>query len=208
MRTSLFRQEALDYRRATLVGSVLDARRLPGRLVTGFAAAAALALAALGSFGEYAPTVRVDGVLAAVDGVAAAAVGGTGPAAPASRRAIAPAGAVLEARLRVPGRAVGGLSVGDPVTLRFAGQPFQRRGGVEGRVAEIARMAAAAGGAGEGVYLVRVALKTQRVAAIAVPGHAGVELRSGLPLVADCRLGRRRLAAWLFEPPARAAAKG
>lgn len=51
MRTSLFRQEALDFRRATLVGSVLAARRLPMPRLAWLCAYAALALAALAAFG-------------------------------------------------------------------------------------------------------------------------------------------------------------
>lgn len=64
MRTSLFRQEALDARRVTLVGSTLMARRFPFRLATALSVLAALALVALCFFGEYTRKVRVSGYLA------------------------------------------------------------------------------------------------------------------------------------------------
>jgi len=69
MRATLFRQEAVDFNRATLVGDALAARRLSFRLLTGFALAAVVALAALVWWGEYTRKAHVTGYLAPSAGV-------------------------------------------------------------------------------------------------------------------------------------------
>jgi membrane fusion protein len=78
MRTSLFRQEALEARRVSLVGSTLMARRFPFRLATGLSALAALALVALCFFGEYTRKVRVEGYLAPRTGLVKVLAGQAG----------------------------------------------------------------------------------------------------------------------------------
>jgi len=69
MRATLFRQEAVDFNRATLVGDALAARKLSFRLLTGFALAAVVALAALVWWGEYTRKAHVAGYLAPSAGV-------------------------------------------------------------------------------------------------------------------------------------------
>ncbi|HYS12834.1 MAG TPA: hypothetical protein VEN28_05955, partial [Burkholderiaceae bacterium] len=69
MRATLFRQEAIDFNRATLVGDALAARKLSFRLLTGFALAAVVALAALVWWGEYTRKAHVTGYLAPSAGV-------------------------------------------------------------------------------------------------------------------------------------------
>ena len=78
MRSSLFRQEALEARRVSLVGSTLIARRFPLRLATGLSVLAATALVALCCFGEYTRKVRVEGYLAPSTGVVEVFAGQTG----------------------------------------------------------------------------------------------------------------------------------
>jgi len=69
MRATLFRQEAIDFNRATLVGDALAARRLSFRLLTVFALASVVALAALVWWGEYTRKAHVTGYLAPSAGV-------------------------------------------------------------------------------------------------------------------------------------------
>ena len=68
MRTTLFRQEAIDAQRGTLLGAALARQRLPFALVSLLSAAAALALLALCLFGEYTRKVHVGGYLAPSSG--------------------------------------------------------------------------------------------------------------------------------------------
>jgi membrane fusion protein len=68
MRPTLFRQEAIDAQRGTLVGAALARQRLPFALVSLLSAGAALALVALCLFGEYTRKVHVGGYLAPSSG--------------------------------------------------------------------------------------------------------------------------------------------
>lgn len=108
-----------------------------------------------------------------------------------------PAASQLEAHLAVPGAAIGFVSPGDEVRLRYAAYPYQKFGQQRGRVVRISRNALAADeGGSEPTYRVVVALERQyvRTAGEARP------LRPGLVLEADILGERRRLWEWLVEP--------
>lgn len=111
--------------------------------------------------------------------------------------ALLPASSQLEAHLVVPGAAIGFISPGDAVLLRYAAYPYQKFGQHPGRVLRISRNALSAGeGGGEPGYRVVVALQRQSVRT------AGREqpLRPGLVVEADILGERRRLWEWLVEP--------
>jgi membrane fusion protein len=86
-------------------------------------------------------------ITAPADGVVTAILAGRGQsvAAGAPLLSILPEGAVLQAQLLVPGRAVGFLAAGQPVALRYQAFPFQRFGNSHGVVKEIARSLIAPG---------------------------------------------------------------
>lgn len=111
--------------------------------------------------------------------------------------ALLPASSQLEAHLAVPGAAIGFVSPGDSVRLRYAAYPYQKFGQHRGRVLRISRNALAPGeGGGEPTYRVVVALERQTVRA----GGRERPLRPGLALEADILGERRRLWEWLVEP--------
>jgi membrane fusion protein len=64
MRTTLFRQEALDFNREKLLGDALAASPLSLRFLTAAACALATCIVSFACWGEYAPTVHVSGYLA------------------------------------------------------------------------------------------------------------------------------------------------
>jgi hypothetical protein len=189
MRSTLFRQEAVDAARDTLVGRTLAAHRLPFALLAAFAAAIALAIAAFATWGHYTRKVQVRGYLAPAQG-------------PAEAHALA-------ATLRVPLRDVGLIAPGDTVFLRYDAFPHQRFGSFDGRVSEIAGVMPAPGAAdgpgapNEPAYRVTVRLASQIVRA----GRAEVPLQPGMALEAELRLERRRLVEWLLEPVLATASK-
>jgi hypothetical protein len=133
MRTTLFRQEAIDAQRGTLLGGMLAAYRLPLRLITAFSLAAALAIVMFCTWGEYTRKVHVDGVLV------------TG----------ASADAPLHATLEVPADAIDFVAPGSTIWLRYRSFPFQRYGSFRGRVTDITATAQA--------YTVHVAIESQVV---------------------------------------------
>jgi len=143
-------------------------------------------------------------ITAPADGVVTAILAGRGQsvAAGAPLLSILPEGAVLQAQLLVPGRAVGFLAAGQPVALRYQAFPFQRFGSSHGVVKEIARSLIAPGDAqlpvalNEPAYRITVALERQTVRAYG----KDFPLQDGMLLEADVALDRRRLLEWLFEP--------
>ena len=64
MRQGLFRQEAVEHNRPTLVGDVLAAHRLPFRFVTIASLLLTCTVIAYLFFGTYTPKARVRGYLA------------------------------------------------------------------------------------------------------------------------------------------------
>ena len=150
-------------------------------------------------------------VTAPADGMATAVLGESGQSTqPQSLLlTILPAGAALQAKLLVPGRAIGLLAVGDVVSLRYTAFPYQRFGAFKGRVVEIPRAmvttveARAPVAQREPVYSVSVALETNQVRT----SRATVPLQNGMSFEADVWLDRRRLIEWFFDPVAGFAAR-
>lgn len=64
MRGSLFRQQALDHQRPTLIGNTLAAQPISFRVITALAVALAAIVVLFGCFGEYTQKARVSGYLA------------------------------------------------------------------------------------------------------------------------------------------------
>lgn len=111
----------------------------------------------------------------------------------------------LEAELLVPSRAIGFMTPGDAVLLRYQAFPYQKFGHHDGQVARISRSALSPGELGvlignaqasEPYYRVTVALARQSVTAFG----QDEALKPGLLLEADVLGERRRLIEWVFEP--------
>jgi membrane fusion protein len=115
---------------------------------------------------------------------------------------IVPAGSRLRAELYAPSRAVGFISVGEDVLLRYEPFPYQKFGHYHGTVEAVSQTAilpgvrAADAVGAEPVYQVVVALESQDVVAYGAPR----ELRAGMAVDADVLLETRRLYEWALEP--------
>lgn len=142
------------------------------------------------------------GVVTAVHAAAGDAVA---PAAPLL--SILPRGAVLEAHLYAPSRAIGFVQAGQAVLLRYRPYPYQKFGHARGVISSVSRsamgaqelppaFAAGAGTTAEPLYRITVALDRQ---SMDVSGRA-YPLQAGMQLEADVLLERRRLAEWLLDP--------
>jgi len=116
-----------------------------------------------------------------------------------------PEGSTLEAQLLVPSRAIGFMSPGSKVLLRYQAYPYQKFGHHVGRITRISRSAISAGPSGglpfeaptvETYYRVLVELEDQAVTAYG----RREPLRAGMRIDADIIGERRRLYEWLFEP--------
>ena len=125
--------------------------------------------------------------------------------------------APLEAHLYSPSRAIGFVSPGQRVRLRYQAYPYQKFGQYEGTVKSVSRSAispgelppqlsgvanlatAAAGpqaAAGEPVYRITVGLENQGITAY---GNA-MPLQAGMLLEADVVIDKRRLYEWVLDP--------
>lgn len=115
---------------------------------------------------------------------------------------IVPADARLEARLLVPSRAIGFVTSGQAVALRYTAFPYQRFGHYHGQVTSIARSLLLPGetrlplALKEPAYLVKVALGGQAVNAYG----REFPLQAGMALDADIVLDRRSIIEWVFDP--------
>jgi membrane fusion protein len=116
---------------------------------------------------------------------------------------IVPDDAVLTAELFASSRAVGFVSAGSEVRLRYAAFPYQKFGQAEGSVVSVSKAplapteaAARAGAGAEPVYRVVVALRSQAVMAYGAPRR----LLPGMEVEADVLLETRRLYEWALEP--------
>ena len=117
---------------------------------------------------------------------------------------ILPAGAVLQAQLLVPSRAIGFIEPGSRVVLRYQAFAYQKFGQQYGRVADVSRSALTPSEVNalvgqqprEPVYQVKVKLDSQQVLAYGKPEP----VKPGMALDADILMERRRLIEWVFEP--------
>ena len=123
-------------------------------------------------------------------------------AADAPLATVLPKGSGLHVELLVPTRAIGFVTDGQEVVLRYEAFPYERFGQYRGVIREIGRNVWTPGErvgpltAREPVYRVDVALDKQTVAAL------GQEfpLRPGMLVNADLLLEKRTLLEWIFEP--------
>jgi membrane fusion protein len=127
---------------------------------------------------------------------------GQSVAADALLATVLPKGSVLHVELLVPTRAIGFVTKGKEVVMRYEAFPFERFGQYRGVIAEVSQAVWSAGekvgplAIREPVYRVDVKLDKQTVTAL------GQEypLRSGMLVNADILLEKRSLLEWIFEP--------
>jgi membrane fusion protein len=119
---------------------------------------------------------------------------------------IVPDGAVLQAHLFAPSRAIGFIRPGDHVLLRYQAYPYQKFGHAQGVVGSVSRTAlssgdlsgtpASASNSGEPLYRITVMLARQTINAYGQP----LSLQAGMLVDADVLHERRRLYEWVLEP--------
>jgi membrane fusion protein len=117
---------------------------------------------------------------------------------------IVPRGAKLEAQLLVPSSAIGFVTPGNQVVLRYRAYPYQKFGQQYGKVVQVSRSALGHAEASKllgrnvaiPLYRVLVALDHQTIDAYGKPEG----LKPGMALDADILLDRRTLWQWVFEP--------
>ena len=116
---------------------------------------------------------------------------------------IIPHDSVLEAALFVPSRAIGFVSVGQQVNLRYDAFPYQNFGHYEGRIVEVSQNILSASDTASApialdgpAYRVTVSLGRQDVDAYG----KRMSLQPGMLLKGDVVLDRRSLASWLLDP--------
>ena len=127
---------------------------------------------------------------------------GQSVAADALLATVLPKGSVLHVELLVPTRAIGFVTKGKEVVMRYEAFPFERFGQYHGVISDVSQTVWSAGEkigpmtAREPVYRVTVTLEQQTVSAL---GQT-VPLRSGMLVNADILLEKRSLFEWIFEP--------
>jgi membrane fusion protein len=120
---------------------------------------------------------------------------------------IVPDHSLLEARLYVPGKAIGFVKQGDIVMLRYQAYPYQKFGHAQGIVKTVGRVAVPIAELGEmagntststaeTVYAVTVELKKQTVLAY---GHHEI-LMPGMQVDGDILHESRNLLEWVLDP--------
>ena len=127
---------------------------------------------------------------------------GQSVAADAPLAVVLPQGSGLHVELLVPTRAIGFVTKGAEVVLRYDAFPYERFGQYRGVITNIGNNVWTQGerigplSAREPVYRVDVKLERQSVAAL---GQV-LPLRPGMLVIADLLLEKRTLLEWLFEP--------
>jgi len=115
---------------------------------------------------------------------------------------VIPRGSGLHAELLVPTRAIGFVTPGQAVVLRYDAFPFQRFGQYRGTVSQVSRTVWSPGErvgqlvVKEPVYRVDVRLDSQ----VVMVGDQKMPLRSGMMVNADILQERRKVWEWVFEP--------
>jgi membrane fusion protein len=143
-------------------------------------------------------------IRAPVDGTVSniAVTRGQSIAADAPFATVLPKGSGLHVELLVPTRAIGFVTKGQEVVLRYEAFPYERFGQYRGSITEIGGNVWTPGEkigtlvAKEPVYRIDVGLERQAVAAL------GQEyaLRPGMLVNADLLLEKRTILEWIFEP--------
>lgn len=117
---------------------------------------------------------------------------------------ILPRGAKLEAQLLVPSSAIGFVSPGNQVVLRYQAYPYQKFGQQYGKVVQVSRSALSPAetmsllGRNVATPLYRVLVKLDHQT---INAYGKLEaLKPGMALNADIMLDRRNLWQWVFEP--------
>jgi len=143
-------------------------------------------------------------ILSPIDGIATniAVSLGQSVAADAPFATVLPKGSVLRAELLVPTRAIGFVTKGREVIMRYEAFPYERFGQYRGVIADVSQTVWSAGDkvgpltVREPAYRVVVTLDQQNVSAMG----QDVPLKSGMLVNADILLEKRTLLEWLFEP--------
>ena len=145
-------------------------------------------------------------------GIATAVAAEIGQAVDTSRPlvSVVPNGAILQAHLYAPSKAVGFIKPGDEVLLRYQAYPYQKFGHAQGTVVSVSKTALpnnelagignpannGTGGNIEPMYRITVNLAAQTVNAYGKPQT----LQAGMLLDADVLQETRRLYEWVLEP--------
>ncbi len=115
---------------------------------------------------------------------------------------ILPAGSKLQAEMLVPTRAIGFVTKGKDVVMRYEAFPYERFGQYHGVIADVSQTVWSPGdkigplAVREAAYRITVKLDKQTVAAMGQE----IPLRSGMLVNADILLDKRSLLEWVFEP--------
>ena len=127
---------------------------------------------------------------------------GQSVAADAAFATILPAGSKLQVELLVPTRAIGFVTKGKEVSLRYEAFPFERFGQYRGVIADVSQTVWSPGEKvgpltiREPAYRITAKLDQQSVIAMGQE----IPLRSGMLVNADILLEKRSLLEWIFEP--------
>jgi multidrug efflux pump subunit AcrA (membrane-fusion protein) len=115
---------------------------------------------------------------------------------------ISPEGATLRARLIAPSRTTGFITPGQEVNLLIDAYPFQRFGGVNGRVSQISGALVSGPQVNapvpvpEAGYVIDIDIPTQSISAYGKQ----MPLANGMLLNADIVIDRRSLIEWVLDP--------
>ena len=127
---------------------------------------------------------------------------GQSVAADAAFATILPAGSKLQVELLVPTRAIGFVTKGKEVSLRYEAFPYERFGQYRGVIADVSQTVWSPGDkigpltVREPAYRITAKLDRQSVVAMGQE----IPLRSGMLVNADILLEKRSLLEWIFEP--------
>lgn len=146
-------------------------------------------------------------VVAPESGTATAVIAETGQAVDGNKPLVSliPDGALMQAHLYAPSRAIGFVRPGDHVLLRYQAYPYQKFGHAEGIAESVSRTALSANelagtsfaaSSGEPLYRITVALSRQSITAYG-KSHP---LQAGMWVDADIRHEGRKLYEWVLEP--------
>jgi membrane fusion protein len=147
-------------------------------------------------------------VVAPESGIATAVTAEVGQAVDSGKPvvSIVPDGAVLQAHLFAPSRAIGFVRPGDHVLLRYQAYPYQKFGHADGVVASVSRTALSASdlagtpaqesNGGEPLYRITVTLARQTITVYGKP----LSLQAGMLVDADILHEKRKLYEWVLEP--------